>query len=184
MKRRALFLDRDGVINVNHGYVHTPEKFDFIDGIFDLCRHAQHLGYLLIVVTNQAGIGRGYYTEADFLGLTDWMKQQFKHQGVNIDAVYFCPDHPEHGLGQYRKDSDCRKPKPGMFLKAIEQFDIDPSSSVMIGDKESDITAGRAAKVKTLMLLTNESITATVNCITVSSLYEACNLLSGVQPAA
>lgn len=183
MKRRALFLDRDGVINVNHGYVHTPENFDFIDGIFDVCRHAQHLGYLLIIVTNQAGIGRGFYTEDDFLRLTEWMKQQFRYQGININAVYFCPDHPEHGQGQYRRDSDCRKPKPGMILKAIEQFNIDPSTSVLIGDKESDITAGRAAKIETLMLLTNESITATANCSRLSSLYEACNLISEAHQA-
>lgn len=156
MKRRALFLDRDGVINVNHGYVHTPEKFDFIDGIFDVCRHAQHLGYLLIVVTNQAGIGRGYYSEDDFLHLTEWMKQQFRHQGINIDAVYFCPYHPEHGRGQYRRDSDCRKPKPGMILKAIDEYDIDPSSSILIGDKESDMAAGEAAGISKLLFLSDQ----------------------------
>jgi D-glycero-D-manno-heptose 1,7-bisphosphate phosphatase len=177
MKRRALFLDRDGVINVNHGYVHTPENFDFIDGIFDVCRQAQRLGYLLIVVTNQAGIGRGYYTEEDFLHLTEWMKQQFRQQGITIDAVYFCPDHPEHGQGQYRRDSDCRKPKPGMILKAIEQFDIDPSSSVLIGDKESDMTAGQSAKISKLIFL-SEKLSASKFYIQIKMLHDSLPLIA------
>lgn len=178
MKQRALFLDRDGVININHGYVHEPERFDFIDGIFELCRYAQHLGYLLIVVTNQSGIGRGYYTEYDFLNLTEWMKQQFTDRGIHIDAVYFCPDHPEHGQGQYRRDSDCRKPKPGMILKAIREFDIDPGSSVLIGDKESDITAGRAAKITNLILLTNRTTENNSSGHKISCLQEAIELLN------
>lgn len=160
---RALFLDRDGVINVNHGYVHKPENFDFIDGIFDICRCAKENGYLLIIVTNQAGIGRGYYTEQDFHNLTEWMKAQFASQGAEISGVYFCPDHPEHGLGQYKRESPFRKPAPGMILAAAQDFDIDLTESVLIGDKSSDISAGTAAGIKDNILFdpaTTQSIPA------------------------
>lgn len=145
--RRALFLDRDGVINVDHGYVHTPEKFEFVDGIFELCRAARQFGYLLVVVTNQAGIGRGYYGEDDFHCLSGWMCEQFRMRGADIAKVYFCPDHPEHGIGRYRRESPMRKPNPGMILAAAADFDLDLASSLLVGDKISDIDAGRAAGV-------------------------------------
>lgn len=151
MNRPALFLDRDGVINVDHGYVHRPEEFEFFEGIFELVAAAKRAGYLVIVVTNQAGIGRGYYSEADFHALTDWMKARFSERGCQIDAVYFCPYHPEHGIGQYRRDSDCRKPAPGMLLQAQREWDIDMQRSILVGDKPSDMAAGRAAGVKTLL---------------------------------
>lgn len=105
IKKRALFLDRDGVINVDTAYVHRPDRFVFIDGIFDVCRHARKLGYLIVVVTNQAGIGRGYYTEHDFATLTNWMQQQFSQQEAHIDHVYHCPYHPVHGIGNYKRES-------------------------------------------------------------------------------
>ena len=101
MSRPALFLDRDGVINVNHGYVHKPDNFNFIEGIFELVRIANRAEYLVIVVTNQAGIGRDYYTEQDFLTLTDWMKDQFATHDGHIDDVYYCPYHPQHGVGDF-----------------------------------------------------------------------------------
>ena len=144
---RALFLDRDGVINVNHGYVHKPQDFEFIDGIFDICRSAIQKGYLLIVVTNQAGIGRGYYSEETFHELTTWMCDQFKSQGITITKVYWCPDHPEHGVGIYKRESINRKPGPGMILTAAQEFDIDLKNSILIGDNFSDIQAGLAAGV-------------------------------------
>jgi D-glycero-D-manno-heptose 1,7-bisphosphate phosphatase len=144
---RALFLDRDGVINVDRGYVSSRDDFELIDGITDLGRHAVGLGYLLIVATNQAGIGRGYYTEADFLALTDWMCSAFREQGAPIARVYYCPFHPEFGVGEYRRESDCRKPAPGMILRAAREFDIDLDRSVLVGDKESDIMAGITAGV-------------------------------------
>jgi D-glycero-D-manno-heptose 1,7-bisphosphate phosphatase len=145
--RPALFLDRDGVINVDHAYVSKPENFEFVEGIFDLCRTANRLGYLIFVVTNQAGIGRGYYTEQDFLKLTEWMCGAFQSQGIVIHKVYFCPSHPEHGVGKYKVDSSFRKPGPGMILQAAEEFDIDLTRSVVVGDKETDIQAGVAAGV-------------------------------------
>lgn len=142
MKHRALFLDRDGVINVDHGYVHRPDQFAFIDGIFDLCRQARDLGYLIVVVTNQAGIGRGFYTEQAFRDLTAWMKQRFADQGIDIAAVYFCPHHAEHGVGEYKRECERRKPNPGMLLDAAREHAIDLSRSLLIGDKESDVEAG------------------------------------------
>lgn len=157
MKTPALFLDRDGVINVNHGYVHTPDKFDFVDGIFEVVSAAKRAGFLVVVVTNQAGIGRGYYSEAQFHALTDWMKARFTERGGRIDAVYFSPYHPEHGIGQYLRESDCRKPGPGMLLQAQRELDIDMARSVFIGDKPSDMAAGRAAGVATLLHLGAEA---------------------------
>ena len=112
MNRPALFLDRDGVINVDHGYVHKPEAAEFIDGIFELVAAAKRAGYLVVVVTNQAGIGRGYYSDADFHALMDWMKARFVKRGGQVDAVYFCPDHPESGIGGYHHESEFRKPAP------------------------------------------------------------------------
>lgn len=154
---KALFLDRDGVINVEKNYVHRTEDFEFTDGIFELTEHYQKLGYLLIVITNQAGIGRGYYTEEDFQRLTEWMIQRFTDKGIVISKVYYCPDHPEHGIGKYKRESSRRKPNPGMILEAAEEFDIDLKNSILVGDKESDIIAGTRAGVGTTILLTRYS---------------------------
>ena len=144
---RALFLDRDGVINHDSGYTSSAENFRFIEGIFDLCRAAKRLGYLLIVVTNQAGIGRGHYSEEDFLALTEWMLSRFKIEGAPITDVFFCPYHPEHGVGDYKKDSFDRKPNPGMLQRAAEKHGLDLGRSIMIGDKDSDMYAACKAGV-------------------------------------
>ena len=104
-------------------------------------------------MTNQAGIGRGYYSEADFHVLMDWLKARFIEKGGQIDAIYFCPYHPEYGIGQYRRASDCRKPAPGMLLQAQRDLDIDMAKSILIGDKPSDMAAGQAARVNTLLHL-------------------------------
>lgn len=148
MSYPALFLDRDGVINVDHAYVCKKESFEFVDGIFELCRRAKQFGFRICVVTNQAGIGRGYYTEEDFLTLTDWMCDVFTKEGADIDKVYFCPTHPEHGIGEYKVDSIYRKPGPGMLLQAAQELDIDFAKSILVGDKETDIEAGIAAGVR------------------------------------
>lgn len=152
--RKALFLDRDGVINVDHGYVHRVDQIEFCDGIFDLVRHARALGYAVVVVTNQAGIGRGFYTEADFRKLTAWMLAEFDRRGAKIDRVYHCPDHPVHGLGEHRRESSWRKPNPGMLLQAARDMGLVLQSSVMVGDKGSDIVAGqRAGVARTIRLV-------------------------------
>lgn len=146
-KKKALFLDRDGVININHGYVHLKDNFCFIDGIFDMVRAARAAGYLVFVVTNQSGIGRGYYTEKDFHKLTDWMCLEFDGQEAPIDKVYFSPYHPTAGVGIYLQDEDTRKPRPGMILKAQQEYDLSLRKSILVGDKVSDIQAGIAAGV-------------------------------------
>jgi D-glycero-D-manno-heptose 1,7-bisphosphate phosphatase len=146
-RRRALFLDKDGVINVDHGYICSPERTDFIAGIFGLCRAATQQGFLNVVITNQAGIARGYYTEQDFLGYMDWVRGEFRRHDAQLDAVYYCPHHPEHGLGEYLRDCECRKPKPGMLLVAQRELDLDLAGCVLLGDKASDLDAGRAAAV-------------------------------------
>lgn len=158
MSRQALFLDRDGVINVDLGYVHKPEQIVFIDGIFELVAAAKRAGYLVIVVTNQAGIGRGFYGENEFHSLMDWMGARFAENEGVIDAVYFCPYHPEHGIGQYRRESNFRKPMPGMLLEAQNNLNIEMSQSIMIGDMPTDIAAANAAGVGTLLHLNGDGL--------------------------
>ena len=179
MAKRALFLDRDGVINVNHGYVHKISDFDFLDGVFDLVLRAKELGYLVIVITNQAGIGRGFYTEADFYTLSEWMCRKFKSIGATIDRVYFSPFHPTAGLGKYLKDDFSRKPNPGMILQAELDFDINLKSSVLIGDKISDIEAGLSAGIgKNILLATDDAQNdSRLKFLKVSSLEEASHFL-------
>jgi D-glycero-alpha-D-manno-heptose 1-phosphate guanylyltransferase len=149
----ALFLDRDGVINVDRGYVHRIEDFEFVDGIFELAGAAKARGLKVVVVTNQAGIGRGLYTEAQFHALTDWMKQRFADEGAALDGVYFCPTHPTAGVGAYRVDSPMRKPGPGMLLQAARELGIDLAQSAIVGDHASDMAAGAAAGLQKLLLL-------------------------------
>lgn len=152
----ALFLDRDGVINVEKNYVHRIEDFEFVDGIFELCKIAQDMGYAIVVVTNQAGIGRGYYTEADFRDLTDWMKEQFRRRNICIAGVYHCPYHPTGGVGDYRRESYDRKPNPGMLFRAQQDLGLDLKNSVLVGDKISDMEAGRAAGIARLVFMTHD----------------------------
>ena len=142
MHRPALFLDRDGVVNVEKNYLHRIEDFEFIPGVFDSCRHLRSRGYALVVVTNQAGIARGYYTEADYQALTAWMTAQFAEQGAPLDGVYHCPHHPE-----FSGPCSCRKPEPGMLLRAAAELELDLPGSILVGDKESDIAAGIRAGV-------------------------------------
>ena len=153
-RRRALFLDRDGVINVDHGYVYRVEDFEFIPGIFELVRYAVHdLGWHVIIVSNQSGIGRGYFDEATYQTLTDWMLARFQAENAPITRAYHAPHHPEHGIGAYRVDHAWRKPKPGMLLQAAIDFDLDLPGSAMIGDSLSDMQAAEAAGVGLRILL-------------------------------
>lgn len=143
--RKALLLDRDGVINLNHGYVRSPERTDWVPGIFELVAQAHRQGRLIIVATNQAGIGRGYYSEETFLAYTAWMHAQFAQRGTPLLATFWCPHHPQAGVGDYRVECDCRKPRPGMLRAAAERFELDMQASWMIGDKPSDMEAAAAA---------------------------------------
>ena len=142
-KNKALFLDRDGIVNIDYGHVYKIKDFKFTDFIFDLCKKYQNNGYLIFIITNQAGIGKNLYTEQDFLNLNKYMLNEFNKQGINITKVYYCPHKPEDGC-------DCRKPKSGMFLKAINEFNINPKESVAIGDKLTDLEAAYDAGIKKL----------------------------------
>ncbi len=143
--KKAVFLDRDGIINIDKSYVYKIEDFEFNEGVFEVLRYLKRLGYLLFIVTNQSGIGRGYYSESDFLKLTNWMLDEFKFQGIDIQRVYYCPHSPE-------SNCLCRKPKIGMFEKAFSEYSIDKKNSWMIGDKPSDIKAGKKAGLSTIFL--------------------------------
>lgn len=174
---KGLFLDRDGVINVDNNYVHKVSDFIFNDYIFDLCRAAIHKHYKIIVITNQAGIGRGLYSESDFLDLTRWMIDVFISQEVAIERVYFCPFHKEHGIGQYKRDSFDRKPNPGMIIKALNEFGISANDSVLIGDSLSDIQAGQKAGIKTNLLISGDDNFEDNSHVRISDLKNAINYL-------
>ncbi len=143
----AIFLDRDGTINVDHGYVHEIDDFQFIDGVIDALRELKKMGFLLVLVTNQSGIARGKFTEQQFMQLTEWMDWSLADREVDLDGIYFCPHHPDAVDAQYRQQCDCRKPQPGMLLAAQQQLNIDMAASYMVGDKLDDMLAGNAAGV-------------------------------------
>ncbi|QDT29223.1 D-glycero-alpha-D-manno-heptose-1,7-bisphosphate 7-phosphatase [Gimesia panareensis] len=150
---KALFLDRDGVVNVEKHYLHRIEDCEFVAGLFDLCRAASQAGYRLIIVTNQSGIARGYFNEAQFLSLMDWVRLQFSRQNAPLLDVFYCPHHPTQGVGQYKTKCLCRKPHPQMLFDAARKHDLDLQESIIVGDKLSDIQAGRAAHVKKTVLV-------------------------------
>ncbi|MCL2689286.1 MAG: HAD family hydrolase [Chitinispirillia bacterium] len=136
--KKALFLDRDGVVNEDTRYPYKPEHIIFRDGIFDLCRLAVQRGYIIVVVTNQAGIAKGYFTEEDVKSLHVWMGERFIKEGAPVTAFYYCPYHPQGVIEQYRRSSDWRKPGPGIVLQAAKDHGIDLTKSLMVGDKHSD----------------------------------------------
>ncbi len=156
--KKAVFLDRDGVINVDKGYVYKCEDFVFCEGIFEALHHFQDLGYLLIIVTNQSGIARGYYREEDFDLLSAWMCQKFLEKGVKIDAIYHCPHDPN-------AHCECRKPKGGMLKEAIKTFGIEPLDSWMIGDKISDIQAAQSVGVHNTVFVGDEAKSGAKYCV-------------------
>lgn len=176
--RRALFLDRDGVINVNHGYVHRPVDTDWVPGIFDLCAVAHARGYALVVVTNQAGIARGLYSEDDFAAYTRWMHAEFAARGVPLLATYYCPHHPDAGIGGYRQACTCRKPEPGMIVRAADELGLDLAQSILIGDQPSDMQAAAAAGIGRRWLLGGQEIDTGV--VRVRTLEEAAGLVSAM----
>ena len=175
MTSGAVFLDRDGVINVDSGYVGDWDSFVFLPGVIEAMRALCDAGYALVIVTNQSGIGRGFYTEEDFQVLTERMCNELSRHGVSIAGVYFCPHLPEAALPQYRKTCDCRKPKPGLIHRALEELDIDLTRSAMVGDKSSDMQAALAAGIpQRYQVVSGEPYE---NCIAVSGLPDACRAL-------
>lgn len=151
---KAFFLDRDGVINKEKNYLYKIEDFEFIDGVFETCKYFQDKGYLIIIITNQAGIARAKFTEEDFKILTNWMIDKFKEKDIKISKVYYCPHHPD-----FTGICECRKPNPGMLIKAQVDFNIDLNQSVFVGDKNSDIEAALKIGInKTFLITTGHEI--------------------------
>ena len=146
MPIKTIFLDRDGVINKDTNYLSKIEEFVFINGIFETCQYLLNIDYKIIIVTNQSGIARGYYSEKDFQKITHWMLAQFKINGINILDVFHCPHSSD-------SNCNCRKPKPGMFIKAKNKHGIDMEKSWMIGDSERDIQAANLAGIKKTILV-------------------------------
>ena len=155
MSRPAAFLDRDGVVNIDHGYVHRWEDFEFVPGVVDGMRRLQAGGYALVIVTNQSGIARGFYDEAALGRLHDALRADLLAKGVALTAIEYCPHlPPPHAeLARYAVDCDCRKPAPGMILRAARAHDLDLARSLMFGDRASDVEAGRRAGVGRCVLL-------------------------------
>lgn len=151
-RKPAVFFDRDGVLNVDHGYVHKPDDFDWTPGALEAIRWCNDRGWLVFVVTNQAGIGRGYYDKAAFHHLTDWMRAELREIGAHIDEVFFCPHHPTAALGKYLTACHCRKPAPGMLEQAAAGWPIDKARSLLFGDKTSDLGAAGAFGIEGILV--------------------------------
>ncbi|MGL9724111.1 D-glycero-beta-D-manno-heptose 1,7-bisphosphate 7-phosphatase [Sodalis sp. (in: enterobacteria)] len=149
----AIFLDRDGTINADNGYVHEIDDFQFIDGVIEAMQELKKMGFALVVVTNQSGLARGLFSEEQFMRLTEWMDWSLADRDVDLDGIYFCPHHPQAAVEALRQECDCRKPKPGMLLDAQRHLHIDMASSYMVGDKLDDMLAGKAAGVGTGVLV-------------------------------
>jgi D-glycero-D-manno-heptose 1,7-bisphosphate phosphatase len=170
---KVVFLDRDGVINHEIGYLHKIRDFKFIDGIFEACNKFESLGYKLIIITNQSGIHRGYYKEEDFHVLTDWMLTQFNDKDIDILDVFFCPHGP-------KSNCNCRKPQPGMFLKARDKYKINMVDSWIVGDQEVDIVSAYAAGVNNSILVRSGHDVDEINTkakFIVDSIYNSINII-------
>ncbi|AZL15672.1 D-glycero-alpha-D-manno-heptose-1,7-bisphosphate 7-phosphatase [Rickettsiales endosymbiont of Stachyamoeba lipophora] len=171
--KKALFLDRDGVINVDFGYVYQIDNFEWQEGIFDLCSKAIEKGYLIIIITNQSGIARGYYTEKDLSKLHNWMTQEFQANNIHITEIYYCPHHPEID----QEMCNCRKPASGMFEKAIQDYNIDVSQSIMIGDKETDLIPAKKLNITKRFQLNNDQKLYDPSILKIKFLHEVIDFL-------
>ena len=173
MATKTIFLDRDGVINKEINYLYRKDDFEFIDGIFDACRYFESIGYNIIIITNQSGIARGFYTEDEFKLLTNWMLSKFIDQRVNILDIFYCPHGPKFNC-------ECRKPRPGLFLMAQKKYNIDMSKSWMIGDKEGDIKAANNAGIqKTILVGSGHPIDESISKSTkiIDSIQDSINII-------
>ena len=152
--RKTVFLDRDGTINVEKNYLYRPEEFEFIPKVPEAIARLNNAGYLVIVVSNQAGVARGYYSENDVIKLHQYVNEQLSKYKAHIDGFYYCPHHPDAGIGKYKMKCHCRKPETGLFENACEDFDVDIEESWMIGDNVGDIKAGNNFHLKTILVRT------------------------------
>ena len=176
MKNKAVFLDRDGTINVDKNYLYRIEDFEFLPGAVEGLRLLQSSGFLLIIITNQSGIARGYFTEDDYLRLTDWMLDRLKDDGVKISGVYYCPHLPDAEISGYMKVCNCRKPETGLFEQAVRDFDIDLTMSYAIGDKPRDCAICDKTDCKGFLIGRTSSNPKVKQ---VSSLLEAAKIITG-----
>lgn len=180
MRNKAVILDRDGTIIVEKNYLHKPEDLEIISGVAAAISKMNALGYKVIVITNQSGIARGYYTERDMHALHAHLQTLLAAENAHIDAFYYCPHHQEASLPQYRKDCDCRKPKTGLFERAIVDFSIDTENSWAVGDRARDLQPGARLGMKTALVLTGYGACENPSCadIAVADLREFAQQLS------
>lgn len=162
---KALFLDRDGVVNIDKGYIYKKEDFVFIEGVFELCKHFQVKNFLIFIITNQSGVARGYYTEIELIKLNEWLKEEFKNNGITLSKIYYSTSIDDNDF--------FRKPNPGMLLEAKKEFDIDLEHSILIGDKDSDAQCGINAGVGKIFLYNNSTYKGNAKIINIKNLYEA-----------
>jgi len=176
MRKPALFLDRDGVVNKNHGYVFEISKFEFCTGIFEICSIAQEAKMPIIIVTNQSGIGRGYFSEVEYLSLTDWMIAEFNKQGISINQVLYAPENPETKSNSVPKR---RKPSPAMILEAADELDINLTKSILIGDEESDMIAAQRGGISHRILIGTE-VSSTVASVVVEDHFKCIEAVADI----
>lgn len=177
MHRKGLLLDRDGVINIDHGYVGRIEQFSFIPGIFPFLRAASDKGYRLAILTNQSGVARGLYSAEDFQTLTNWMIKEFTKESIAIDLVLACFEHVEASIDTYRRESFWRKPNPGMVLEAVQKLSLDPMRSAFLGDHLRDMEAAQAGRIAKCLYLTEKAKTVPDGITIVRNYDEALKLL-------
>jgi len=154
VKNKAIFLDRDGTINEEMGYINHIERFKMFDFVPESIRIFRRLGYKIIIVTNQSGIARGYFTEKLLNEVHGKLIKQLERSGAAVDDIYYCPHHPTEGKPPYRMDCDCRKPKPGMILRAMEDWDLDLSQCLLVGDRHKDVRFAKNLEIRSAMVLT------------------------------
>jgi len=179
--KKAVFLDRDGTINEDKNYLYEIDKFKFLPGVLEGLKRFKEAGYLLIIVTNQSGIGRGFYTEEQYLELEDWMRQKMRECGAEPDDVFYCPHLPDAPVLQYRKKCLCRKPNMGLFEEAIKKWDIDVASSIVIGDKIRDLTLCKNGLTKGFLVYSpgdKEVFMENISYIT-GGIWEVANIVLG-----
>ena len=158
IKKPIAFFDRDGIINKDLGYVASPERVEWVLGSAKAIKYCKEKGFVVVIVTNQAGIARGYYSEEAFLSFMSWMMAQLAKEGAFIDKYYYCPFHPEGSVKEYKKESNMRKPKPGMLLQAMRDFGPAAENSFLIGDKQSDLEAAKNCGVRSFLFNEDENL--------------------------